>query len=62
MIPICRLDRVQKDSDEFMAESKQLEREYETTIDQNERKIKELSVNSNRAQNEIDALRVRKYV
>lgn len=55
---IFRVDRAQKDADEFMIESKQLENEYETTIDQNERKIKDLSIANNRAQNEIDALRV----
>ncbi|XP_076267937.1 nuclear distribution protein nudE-like 1-A [Rhynchophorus ferrugineus] len=53
------VDRAQKDADEFMMESKQLENEYETTIDQNERKIKDLSIANNRTQNEIDALRVK---
>lgn len=41
-----------------MMDSKQLEKELESTIDQNERKIKELSISNNRAQNEIDAMRV----
>lgn len=56
-----RLDQVQRESDEYMADSKQLEKEYESTIDQNERKIKELTLINNRSQNEIDALRVRLY-
>ncbi|CAG9773723.1 unnamed protein product [Ceutorhynchus assimilis] len=53
------IDRVQKESEEFITESKQLEREYESALDQNEHKIKELSISNNRAHNEIDALRVK---
>ncbi|XP_066139793.1 nuclear distribution protein nudE-like 1-B isoform X1 [Euwallacea fornicatus] len=53
------LEQVQKEADEFMTDSKQLEKEYESTIDQNERKIKELTISNNRAQNDIDALRVK---
>lgn len=60
-LKIFRLDQVQRDADEFMADSKQLEKEYESTIDQNERKIKELTLINHRSQNEIDALRVRLY-
>lgn len=55
------MDQVQRESDEYMADSKQLEKEYESTIDQNERKIKELTLINHRSQNEIDALRVRFY-
>lgn len=41
-----------------MTESQQLEREYEVTIDQNEKKIIELKTNNMRTQNEIDTLKV----
>lgn len=49
---------MQKESDEFISESQQLEKEYEATIDQNEKKIKELTLANNRAQIEIESLRV----
>lgn len=51
-------ERIQKESDEFISESQQLEKEYEATIDQNEKKIKELTLANNRAQNEVESLRV----
>lgn len=54
----CSAERIQKESDEFITESQQLDKEYEATIDQNEKKIKELTLANNRAQNEIDSLRV----
>ncbi|XP_050316132.1 nuclear distribution protein nudE-like 1-A isoform X2 [Anthonomus grandis grandis] len=54
-----QLKQAQRDSDEFIIESKQLEKEYEGTIEQNEKKIRELSISNNRTQNEIDALRVK---
>lgn len=53
---------MQRDFDEFMTESQQLEREYEVTIDQNEKKIVELKSNNMKTQHEIDSLRVRQYV
>lgn len=52
------VDRIQKESDEFISESQQLEKEYEATIDQNEKKIKELTIANTRAQDEIETLRV----
>lgn len=55
---IFSAERIQKESDEFIQESQQLDREYEATIDQNEKKIKELTLANNRAQNEIESLRV----
>lgn len=51
-------ERIQKESDEFITESQQLDKEYEATIEQNEKKIKELTLANNRAQNEVDSLRV----
>jgi chromosome segregation ATPase len=53
------IDRIQKESDEFVSESQQLEREYEATIEQNEKKIKELTLANNRAYNEIESTRVK---
>ncbi|XP_019754161.1 nuclear distribution protein nudE-like 1-A isoform X2 [Dendroctonus ponderosae] len=53
------LEKAGQEADEFMMDSKQLEKELESTIDQNERKIKELSISNNRAQNEVDAIRVK---
>lgn len=41
-----------------MSESQQLESEYEATIEQNEKKIKELTLNNNRVYNEIETLKV----
>lgn len=58
LLLLFSVDRIQKESDEFMIESQQLEKEYEATIDQYEKKIKELTLANNRAQNEIDSLRV----
>jgi septal ring factor EnvC (AmiA/AmiB activator) len=55
---IFSIDRIQKESDEFVSESQQLEREYEATIEQNEKKIKELTLANNRAYNEIESTRV----
>jgi septal ring factor EnvC (AmiA/AmiB activator) len=55
---ISSIDRIQKESDEFVSESQQLEREYEATIEQNEKKIKELTLANNRAYNEIESTRV----
>ncbi|XP_049818243.1 nuclear distribution protein nudE-like 1-B isoform X2 [Aethina tumida] len=53
------LERLTKESDEFIGESQQLEKEYEATIDQNEKKIKELTIANNRMQNELDACRLK---
>lgn len=45
-----------------MTESSQLEREYEVSIDQHERTIRELQLINNRNQNEIESLRVCKLL
>lgn len=55
-------ERIQKESDEFISESQQLEKEYEATIDQNEKKIKDLTLANNRALNEVESLRVSKTI
>lgn len=57
-----RKDNVQRDFEEFMTESQQLEREYEVTIDQNEKKIIELKTSNMKTQNEIDSLKVNMFL
>lgn len=52
------VERIQKEYDEFAVESQQLDKEYEATIDQNEKKIKELTLANTKAQGELESLRV----
>lgn len=53
-----RKDAVQREFDDYTTDSQQLEKEYEATIDQNERTIKELKTITNRNQSELESLRV----
>lgn len=56
-----RKDAVQKEFDDYTTDSQQLEKEYEATIDQNERTIRELKTISNRNHNELESLKVSTY-
>ncbi|XP_019875607.1 nuclear distribution protein nudE homolog [Aethina tumida] len=51
--------KLQQELDEFVTESRQLEREYEITIEQNEKKINELILKTNSMQNEIDSYKAK---
>ena len=53
---------VQRDFEDYVTESQQLEKEYEVTIEQNEKKISELKTTNMKLQNEIDSLRVSRSV
>lgn len=55
---VYRIFKLQQELDEFVTESRQLEREYEITIEQNEKKINELILKTNSMQNEIDSYKV----
>ncbi|CAH0564061.1 unnamed protein product [Brassicogethes aeneus] len=48
------LHKLQQESEEYVFESQQLEKELEATIDQNEQKIKELTLVTNKIQIELD--------
>lgn len=50
---------MQSEADEYVSESRQLEREYEATIEQNEKRIKELTLANNRAYNDAEAMRLK---
>ncbi|XP_071051822.1 nuclear distribution protein nudE-like 1-B isoform X2 [Onthophagus taurus] len=52
-------DTVQNEFDDYVAESQQLEKEYEVTIEQNEKKIRQLMSTNNLNQNEIDSLKLK---
>lgn len=56
-----RKDFVQREFDDYTSDSQQLEKEYEATIEQHEKTMKELRFANNKAHNEIDSLQVSTY-
>lgn len=50
---------MQREFDDYTADSQQLEKEYEATIEQHEKTIRELRVANNKLQNELESARVR---
>ncbi|XP_017776450.1 PREDICTED: nuclear distribution protein nudE-like 1-B [Nicrophorus vespilloides] len=52
-------DFIQREFDDYTADSQQLEKEFEATIEQNEKTIRELRSNNCRAQNELESLKSR---
>lgn len=53
------MQNVKQEAEEFETESKQLEKEYDIALNQNEKMIKELNIANSKAQLEIESLRVR---
>lgn len=51
-------DFVQREFDDYTSDSQQLEKEYEATIEQHEKTMKELRSANNKANNEIESLQV----
>lgn len=54
-----RKEYIQREFDDYTADSQQLEKEYEATIEQHEKTIKELRAVNNKTQNEIESLRLK---
>lgn len=52
-------DYIQREFDDYTADSQQLEKEYEATIEQHEKTIKELRSVNNKLQNEVESLRLK---
>lgn len=50
---------IQREFDDYTADSQQLEKEYEATIEQHEKTIKELRSVNNKIQNEVESLRLK---
>lgn len=58
----CRKDSVQHEYEDYMTDSQQLEKEYEITIEQQERMTKDLKSTNNMLQNKVDNLQVYFYI
>lgn len=56
---LFRKDYIQREFDDYTADSQQLEKEYEATIEQHEKTIKELRSVNNKLQNEVESLRLK---
>lgn len=58
LLLFTRKEYVQREFDDYTSDSQQLEKEYEATIEQHEKTMKELRSANNKAHNEIDSLHV----
>lgn len=56
---LIRKECIQREFDDYTADSQQLEKEYEATIEQHEKTIKDLRATNNKTQNEIESLRLK---
>lgn len=58
-VNFCRKEYVQREFDDYTTDSQQLEKEYEATIEQHEKTIRELRSANSKLQNEIESLRLK---